>query len=162
MIKLDNWQELVTQIRKYQYTPLIIALIFGLAALITAWQLISDFRSTRVQPAPPPVTTPVATTDVAALHLMGIYDAKTADIPATQLQLTLQGTVVSVDDPARSHALIQSPGQPTKVYQVGDFVPGNAKIEKIEKDFVILDDNGQLQKLRMPVPVLPNIKLSGN
>lgn len=162
MINLNNWQQLPLQIRKNQHTPLVIAIIFGLLILLSAWQLINIFKSEKTKPIPTPTVKSAHTINIAQLHLMGIYDAKTADIPLTQLQLTLQGTVVVADDPTQSRALIQSPNQPTKVYKIGDFVPGNAKVEKIEQTFVLINDNGQLQKLRLPIQTLPNIQLSGN
>ena len=122
----------------------------------------SNFHTTKlptqqstIKPLPP-------VPNIANLHLMGIYDTKTATLPTTQLQLTLQGTVVNTSDSTQSRALIASPDQPTKVYQIGDVVPGDAKIEKIDMHFVILDNNGQLQKLRLPSQVLPNIELPKN
>ena len=160
MIKTPDWNQLIAHIRKHQYTPLAVTIIFSIAILSTTWSLIDSFRTAPTQPAPQPVKIQPPLASISKLHLMGIYDAKTADIPTTQLQLTLQGTVIITSDPTQSRALIDSPGQPTKVYKVGDLVPGDAKIEKIGQHFVILNDNGELQKLSLPLHVLPNIKLS--
>lgn len=155
----NTWSQ-IDQLRKHKLTPLIIALIFFLLILLSAWQLVKHFEPTKLKPQAPLIKGPITTPHIADLHLMGVYDIATADIPVTQLQLTLQGTVVFVDDPAQSRALILSPGQPAKVYKIGDFVPGNAKVEKIDYHSVVLEDGGQLQKLRMPLDVLPHIQLT--
>lgn len=157
---INNWSQWIDQLRKHRLTPLIITVIFLLAILLTGWQIFESFQPPKTKPQAPLIKGPITTPHVANLHLMGVYDVASADIPVTQLQLTLQGTVVFLDDPTQSRALILSPGQPTKVYKVGDFVPGNAKVEKIDPHSIVLNDNGQLQKLRMPIQVLPHIQLS--
>ncbi len=160
MIKTPDWNQIIALVRKHQYTPLVVTIIFSIAVLISTWSLISNFLTVPTQPVVRPVKIHAPLASISKLHLMGIYDEKTADIPATQLQLTLQGTVIDVNDSTQSRALIYSPGQPTKVYKVGDLVPGNAKIEKINRQFIILNDNGELQKLSLPLQILQNIKIT--
>lgn len=95
---------------------------------------------------------------IADLHLFGAYNASLADLPSTQLQLTLVGTVVMMDDPNASRALIMSPGAATKVYRIGDIVSGNTALTRIENHYVVLNDAGTLQKLALPIKLLPTME----
>jgi type II secretory pathway component PulC len=145
--KQYNWNNFT----RNPFIPLVVA---GLFLILSAWmvyQLIDSFKFT--PPAMPAVVVqpPAPIPQVSNLHLFGMVEA--------QLHLTLQGTVVDVYDASKSHALIMSPGEPTKIYTVGEFVPGNAKVTKIESYGVILDNAGQLQRLNLPLKTLPTIKV---
>jgi general secretion pathway protein C len=59
-----------------------------------------------------------------------------------------------VEFPKQSRALIAAPNMPAKVYQVGDTLPGNATIERIAKEYVVINDNGTLEKLALPIKTL--------
>lgn len=91
---------------------------------------------------------------IAQQHLFGVYSASLAGLPETRLQVTLQGTEVSLYSDRQSHAIISAPGQQTKSYAVGSQIPGGATITKIEWNRVILNHNGHLEQLRMPLPKL--------
>lgn len=104
--------------------------------------------------------------DITKLHLFGIFDASTQALPQTQLQLSLQGTVITANSNQLSYAIISSPTTSAKIYKVGDRVPGNAVIRRILKNQVILDDHGTLESLHLPFPQLAsatksNLKLNG-
>ncbi len=70
------------------------------------------------------------------------------DAPVTRLNLSLLG--IFYTGGSLSLALIAAPGGGEKPYHIGDRVPGNARIEAIHADRVVLDVNGTLQTLRLP------------
>lgn len=153
-IKQLNWDNLT----RNPFIPLIVA---GLFVILSAWMIydwILSFKLAPPQVAPVQVQPAAPIPQIANLHLFGIQE-QVAAIPISQLHLTLQGTVVDAFDESKSHALIMSPGEPTKVYTVGEYVPGNAKVAKIESYAVILDNAGQLQRLNLPLKTLPSIKV---
>ena len=153
---MTPWQTQLDQLRKDHRTPLVLTGVVIMLLLLAIWQMVDEViirapsvsvvKSTLI---PPPI-------HLSDLHLFGVYNANLADLPTTQLPLLLEGTVMIVDNPAQSRALITESNEPATVYQIGDTVPGNATIERIEKHYVILNDNGALTKLALPIQMLPN------
>jgi len=105
---------------------------------------------------------------LAALHLFGQAEPRTQaaaatamiDAPKTTLSLTLKG-LVATKSTDRGLAVIADQGK-EKVYGIGDQVPGNATIEAIFPDRVILRRAGQLETLylekrekKLPAPSAP-------
>ena len=58
--------------------------------------------------------------------------------------------VIAGNDAQNGLAIIGQSAQATKVYAVGDTVPGGVKLHAVYEDRVILDDNGELQTLALP------------
>lgn len=96
-------------------------------------------------------------------HIFGNRAA--VDLPITSLQLRLIGVIKS--EPEKfSRVIISEGGKPGKVYQVGDTLSGEVKINLITKDGVVLENGGRYEKLPlqrtplqfqgMPKPLLPN------
>lgn len=154
---MTSWQTQIEQLRKDQRTPIIIA---GLLVLLLLWSLISfvsTFKSDHLVLTKTKLAmTPTPIPNLSNLHLFGVYASNLDALPTTQLQLTLEGTIVVVKEPALSRALISTPTTPTKVYMSGETLPGNATISRIAKDYVVIDDNGTLEKLALPIPTLTN------
>ncbi len=99
--------------------------------------------------------------DLSKLHIFGLFSDDFDDLPETQLQLTLQGTGVSNTEPKLSSAIISSPSsQNATIFHIGDNVPGDAMIKDILFDRIVIDNNGELQKLSMKVPQLHNAPAS--
>ena len=94
---------------------------------------------------------------LASLHLFGLFSDDFDDLPETQLQLTLQGTGVDPQNAKLSSAIIASPdSNNANIYHIGDTLPGGALIKDILFDRIVIDNNGELQKLSMKVPTLQN------
>lgn len=87
-------------------------------------------------------------------HLFGAYDNSTALLPVTTLALQLEGVMVSPNQPRASYAIIQPPGHPAKVYRVGDTMPGGITLKRITNDQVVIEYQGRLQRLLLPVQQL--------
>lgn len=146
--------ELIARLKSDLRLPFAVMAVMLLWILLTLVSLALHLshgigRAMTLQPVS--ATQPVA---IAGLHLFGQYASDYNDLPETQLQLTLQGTEVSSTNAAYSLAIIASSGQQTKAYHVGDYVPGGATIHAIQAERVILDDNGELERLSMPIPKL--------
>ncbi|MCK4870120.1 MAG: hypothetical protein KAS93_03320 [Gammaproteobacteria bacterium] len=87
---------------------------------------------------------------IASWHLFGSYED--AQLPTTQLDLTLQGVFVAGE--GESQALISVGSGSGSLYGIGDTVPGGAKIDKILPERVILRHNGKLETLPILRPKL--------
>jgi general secretion pathway protein C len=90
-------------------------------------------------------------------HLFGFYLSDYDDLPETQLQLTLEGTAIDPSDKSASLAIIGAPSQESKAYHIGQGIPDGATIHAIEKNRVIINDNGELERLSMPIPKLKQV-----
>ncbi|OGT40548.1 MAG: hypothetical protein A3F12_07420 [Gammaproteobacteria bacterium RIFCSPHIGHO2_12_FULL_38_14] len=151
---MQIWQNLIETYRHDKRVPIGIAIFCALGLLMAAGQLIADFSNhftaSKVIATQPVQSLPV----IANLHLFGSYNQLTTDLPITQLQLSLVGTVVMIDAPDQSRALIAAAGGPVKIYQTGAALPGNAIISKIEQNYIVLNQNGTLEKLLLPIKML--------
>lgn len=73
----------------------------------------------------------------------------------TRLALSLKGAVAS-SDPSRARAIIAS-ADVQEIYQAGDNLrdtPGTVVLQEIHLTYVLLDNNGQIETLRMDDPEL--------
>lgn len=94
--------------------------------------------------------------DIARWHLFGTKPAggdaarpAVADLPETQLNLTLRGVVAS-DMAGESGAIIASPNGIERFYGIDDALPGGATLTEVYGDRVVLERNGRLETLRLP------------
>ncbi len=71
---------------------------------------------------------------------------KVVDTPETRLRLQLLGVVVS-DDPQESSAIISEQGRNAEYYKVGDKLPGNALLDSVFQDHILLSRNGAIERL---------------
>lgn len=90
---------------------------------------------------------------IASLHLYGDYNINQHEFPETALQLKLQGVLLSSLS-TKSRAIIADNSGSSHVYQIGETVAGGAILQAIQRDFVILSYDNQLQYLRLPIPKL--------
>jgi len=139
------------------------ALLTALASLIVmvgitftyvTWHWVSDWRLAHQ----PIVQAQIETHDqsnelVAAIpteHLFGL-NTKSGDVPITNLQLRVTGIVKEINDAAAaSKVYISIAGGAGKIYRVGDKLPYGVNIYDITPSMVILENNGQLEKLPLP------------
>ena len=100
---------------------------------------------------------------ISQLHLFGKFEVKkvapppkidVASAPETRLNLKLRG-VFSSNDKTIARAIISDPRGDDDSYAIGDQVPGGAILNDILEDRVILERNGQLEILKLPVEALP-------
>lgn len=151
---MPTWQDIIEPYRRDNRVPFAITAICALLFLVAVWQLLNGFKNNAVKKSMVPTAHIQVLPVIADLHLFGAYSGVNTALPVTQLQLTLLGTIVMVDSPSFSHAIISAASSPAKVYQVGDMLPGNVKITQINRDSVVLNQNGSLQQLLLPIEKL--------
>lgn len=155
-----NINGILTNIHFSQRT--MIGICISMAVLVVGtffyatWQWGSDWLITHQKIQSPPI---ISKTDemanmIASIpdkHLFGQAVAKT-DMPITNLQLRVTG-IVKVESEQYgtfSKAYISISGQPSKIYQIGDSLPYGVKVYDITADTVILENDGQFEKLPLP------------
>lgn len=100
--------------------------------------------------------TPGADADVARIVSLAPFGGAAASVgglPASTLGLVLKG-IVSAYPPSASTALIAVGEGPATLYGVGQTPVGDAVIESIEVDHVVLTSGGTRQRLDFPMPVV--------
>lgn len=85
-------------------------------------------------------------------HLFGYYYKDFKNLPKSHLPIHLEGIVLSSSPSQTTQVLIALPTQATKLYTIGDTLPGNAIIRYVLQDQVIIENAGQLESLSLPIP----------
>lgn|SRR3990167_6406926 len=135
--------------------PLVLTAIFGFLLLLALGQFINTFTAHRIKIIPISANKAITPAyNLADLHLLGVYTASLDTLPDTTLQLTLEGTAVDLNHPNASRAVIDAPGHAAKIYQIGNALPGNATMTRIDKYYVVVNDNGTLEKLPLPIETI--------
>lgn len=138
---------------------LVIALAFVLAQ--TFWLLwygpsepIPSNSKTRLQVASSGQTVSLSQSQVDSWQLFGSFEQEAAaqsdkptDAPETRLRLELLG-VFQTADTEKASAIIAEKGKEGELYRIGDSIPGNASLEEVYPDRVILRRAGRLETLR--------------
>lgn len=98
----------------------------------------------------------IKTRDIARWHLFGEKEViqtpvvpQVSEMPETKLKLELRGIFAS-DDPTKGGAIIADPQKEESFYTVGAQLPGNATLEEIYSDRIVLLRNNQFETLRLP------------
>jgi general secretion pathway protein C len=73
-------------------------------------------------------------------------DDKPKEAPKTSLRLALKGVFTS-EQPGASGAIVEEIGKKTDYYGIGDTLPGNATLEEVYTDRILLRRNGRLETL---------------
>ncbi|MEM7079929.1 MAG: type II secretion system protein N [Pseudomonadota bacterium] len=92
---------------------------------------------------------------ILSKHLFGEAGAAPvvaqSDEPVEQTRLPLELRMVTVADVAEeSAAIVAQKGKPGLLYNVGETLPGNAKLEEVYRDHIILRRAGNREKLGFP------------
>ena len=131
-----------------------LALALGVEAAVIVTRLAG---AGRVPPAPSPAITPARSVlDVAELanaHLFGVAPppppVNDANAPQTNMPLVLTG-IVAGRTPQDGLAILGPNPTATRVYAVGQRVPGNALVHAVYEDRVLLERDGSLEALMLP------------
>jgi general secretion pathway protein C len=146
--------------------PLAVTCLLALALAMQAGLMLTDLTGGITgwtgATASPPLTAATAArhmgTNVALItnaHLFGAQivaaapaeDAATA--PQSTLKLLLTG-VLARTDPETGLAIIGQAGQATRVYRVGEPIPGGAILNSVYADRAVIDRGGHLETLLLP------------
>jgi type II secretory pathway component PulC len=88
---------------------------------------------------------------IPSWHLFGqapITPVNEQDVPLSSLNLTLNGIFYQKDH-KKSQAIITDANGNSKLYKVGDIVPGGVTLYDILPNSVIVESNGQLEKITL-------------
>ena len=95
----------------------------------------------------------VNVSSIVNAHIFGFAPEVVADDPShapiSSVPLVVTG-IMSADDPRYGLAILGQTAQSTKVYAVGDNVPGGAKLHSVYSDRVVIDRGGHLETLVLP------------
>lgn len=97
-----------------------------------------------------PSSRPKINVDIQQLNLFGRAEvtssAKTVDAPQTKLNLELLGVFTS-DDPSNSAAVVAQKNKDGELFSIGDRLPGNAILDSVHDDHILIKRGGRLEKL---------------
>lgn len=153
---MQHWPQHFQRLQKNVQLPLVLTAFFGFFLIYSIWQFGVAVRSPHTSAVKMQKPAPISMPNIANQHLFGIYvkPELTAALPISQLQLSLSGTFYNESNPTASYAILSSPGSTSKVYKVGDLLPGNVKLSAVHTKFIVINDNGQLEKLLLPIQEL--------
>ena len=152
----ERWRGLL-QSRGPQIAVWVLALAIAAQAAIIVTRLAGAGRSV-AGPSAPIVPQAAQRVDVAMItnsHLFGAAPAARApdpgdtDAPKTNMPLVLTG-IIAAKDPKDGLAILGENESGAKVYAVGDKVPGNARVQSVYEDRVLLLRDGHLESLTLP------------
>mgnify|MGYP006154470521 FL=1 len=97
-----------------------------------------------------PSSRPKNNVDITKLNIFGraevISAPTTADTPQTKLNLELYGVFTS-DDPSNSTAVVAQKNKAGELFSIGDRLPGNATLDSVHDDHILIKRGGRLEKL---------------
>jgi general secretion pathway protein C len=148
---------------------LVVALAYALAGLALTF-LVGASKPTAVATAPKVESSASAganapSTDytaIAAWHLFGRLEAgrpveaAPAPLPVTPLNLRLVGVFFIERSADRALALIAEGSGPERGYRIGESLPGGARLERVQRDHVVVSRNGRQEMLNLPKIGDPN------
>jgi general secretion pathway protein C len=135
-----------------------LAVLLAVQAAVIVTGLGGARSSSRAASAGTLVTSQRHMVNVAAItnaHLMGFTPAPVAsaedasNAPISSVPLVVTG-IMAANDPRYGLAILGQTAQSTKVYAVGDNVPGGAKLHSVYSDRVVIDRGGHLETLVLP------------
>lgn len=141
---MTRWGELAAATIAVVFMLLVFLQIYdGIAFALTTTKSINH------TPIIPPQTAPI---DLSKMHIFGLYQPKNINpkqLPESTLSLQLEGVFATVPEKL-SQAVLSVPGGKQKIYYEGDELPENAKLYRILDNSVIIQYDGQLQRLLLP------------
>jgi len=136
-----------------------VCLIASAASILTRTTANGSMANAPIEPPDPdttanqPTENPIDFQQISQWHLLGEASTPTntsADAaPETQLQLQLLGILKFSDNPAGTHAIIESADQSQKTYRVKETLPGGAILESIEAHKALLRVDSRYESLSL-------------
>jgi len=145
----ERWRALLLKEGPRAATAVLIVALFAQAAFIVT-DLAGADRAPKLLPHRALATHPPDAMAIANAHLFGAAPRTESEaMGQPRVDLVLTGTIAG-NDPQNGLAILGTTAQTTKVYAVGDTVPGGGKLHSVYSDRVVIDRNGQLEPLVLP------------
>ncbi len=147
----ERWRALLLGEGPRVATAILIVALCAQAAFIVT-DLAGGGKSAKPAPQGAARTHQLDIPAIVNAHLAGVAPQATPDgqdVRPSNIPLVLTGTIAG-NDPQNGLAILGQTPQTTKVYAVGDNVPGGAKLHSVYSDRVVIDRNGQLESLALP------------
>jgi len=139
--------------------PRVATWLLALALGVQAAMIVTNLAGADRAPAPGAIAAASRVqrpmVDIAGItntHLFGVAPtpaANGANAPQTSMPLVLTG-VIAANDPNDGLAILGPSSAATKVYAVGDNIPGGARLHSVLSDHVLLERDGHLEALALP------------
>src|SRR6185437_1886924 len=140
--------------------PRVATWLLALALGVQAAMIVTDLAGVDRAPSPGMMAasrvqrTPLDIAAVTNTHLFGVAPVAAgtgngANAPHTNMPLVLTG-VIAANDPRDGLAILGPSVAATKVYAVGDNIPGGARLHAVLSDHVLLERDGVLEALALP------------
>ncbi|MGH8201562.1 MAG: type II secretion system protein GspC, partial [Steroidobacteraceae bacterium] len=138
--------------------PRLATWLLALALGVQAAMVVTDLAGVDRAPSPGMIAasqaqrTPFDIAAVTNTHLFGVAPVAAgngANAPQTSMPLVLTG-VIAANDPRDGLAILGPSVAATKVYAVGDNIPGGARLHSVLSDHVLLERDGHLEALALP------------
>ena len=140
--------------------PRVATWLLALALGVQAAMIVTDLAGVDRAPSPGMMAasrvqrTPLDIAAVTNTHLFGVAPVAAgtgngANAPQTSMPLVLTG-VIAANDPRDGLAILGPSVAATKVYAVGDNIPGGARLHSVLSDHVLLERDGHLEALALP------------
>ncbi len=132
----------------------VIVILMSLSVANTALFFLENVQDDEISPMPAAASTsrtaPVSDVDIASLNLFGRVEQVTApqmvEAPQTNLNLELQG-VFTAEDPDDSTAIVAERNKTGELFQIGDRLPGNAILDAVFDDHILIRRGARVEKL---------------
>lgn len=134
--------------------PRLLSVLMGVAALVYIVMIALQWSMPRPQQTVQTVVRIPKLPQIELTHLYGKFVESLDSLPETQLQITLQGVIMLPDASDKNAAIISSPSKPAKLYHIGDTIPGDAELKKVMMNQVVILNQGELQRLSLPIKTL--------
>jgi general secretion pathway protein C len=140
--------------------PRVATWLLALALGVQAAMIVTGLAGVGTAPAPATIAaasrarrTPLDIAAITNSHLFGVAPTPAAgngaNAPQTSMPLVLTG-VMAANDPRDGLAILGPSITATKVYAVGDNIPGGARLHAVLADHVLLERDGRLESLALP------------
>lgn len=135
-----------------------LAVVLGMQSANVVLTVVTGSGGTSGALRPPPAALPRGGTDVALItnaHLFGASPVPVqvaqddAHAPQSSIPLILSG-LIAAEDPRNGLAIIGQSPQVTRVYAVGQMIPGGATLHSVYADRAVIERAGHLESLTLP------------
>ena len=139
--------------------PRVATWLLALALGVQAAMILTNLAGADRAPSPGAIVAasrvqrpPVDIAAITGTHLFGeapLAASNGANAPQTNMPLVLTG-VIAANNPDDGLAILGPSAAATKVYAVGDNIPGGARLHAVLSDHVLLERDGRLEALALP------------